>query len=58
MNATINEARLSGIGRTTQVVESSEHVAHVQNAFLSELPGVVFGLLTLAYIAGSFYSLL
>jgi hypothetical protein len=58
MNATTtNEARLAGFNNVTEQTESTESTRYAQNAFLTELPGVVFGLLTLGYIVSSLISL-
>ena len=57
MAATTIDQRLAGF---QQVQEQTENVAAdrmVQNSLLSELPGVVFAFLTLAYIVLSFVSL-
>ncbi len=54
---TINQARLAGF---QQVKEQTDTVAAdriAQNSLLSELPGAMFALLTLAYIVLSFASL-
>jgi len=56
MNATINEARLAGIAKSTET-ESSEGIRHAQNSFLSELPGLMFGVITLGYIVSSLLAL-
>lgn len=57
MNATTNEARLNGIGQVTEAVEETAGTRLAQNSLLSELPGVVFGLITLGYIVSSLISL-
>jgi hypothetical protein len=54
---TIDQARLAGF---QQVKEQTDTVAAdriAQNSLLSELPGAMFALLTLAYIVLSFASL-
>lgn len=52
MNATTNEVRLAGIGNANEAAESTGiRLAH--NGLLSELPGMVFGLITLGYIVSS-----
>jgi hypothetical protein len=56
MNATTNEARLEGFA----VVErqaSTDAVRLAQYAWLNELPGVVFGLITIVYIVTSLLEL-
>ncbi len=45
MNATTNEARLAGIANTSEAAESTAGIRFAQNSLLSELPGVVFGLI-------------
>jgi hypothetical protein len=55
MNATTNEARL--VGMMVEPKASTESSFHAGNALLSELPGVIFGLLTLAYIVTSLLAL-
>jgi hypothetical protein len=57
MNATTNEARLAGIAKTNEKAEASMGTRLAQNSLLSELPGLVFGLLTLGYIVSSLASL-
>jgi len=56
MNATINEARLTGFTKSAET-ETSEATRHAQNSLLSELPGLVFGVLTLGYIVSSLLAL-
>ncbi len=56
MNATINEARLAGITKSAKT-ESSEAIRYAQNSLLSELPGLVFGVITLGYIVSSLLAL-
>jgi hypothetical protein len=57
MNATTNETGLAGFSKTTVASESTEGTRYAQNNLLSELPGVVFGLLTLGYIVSSLLAL-
>jgi hypothetical protein len=57
MNATTNEARLAGIVNANQEAEASAGTRLAQNSLLSELPGVVFGLITLGYIVSSLIAL-
>ena len=56
MNATINEATIAGISNS-QEIQSTEAVRYAQNSLLSELPGLVFGLITLGYIVSSLIAL-
>ncbi len=57
MNATTNEARIAGIGNANEAAESTAGVRFAQNSLLSELPGVVFGLITLGYVVSSLLAL-
>ena len=57
MNATTNEARLAGIAKANENAEARVGTRIAQNSLLSELPGLVFGLLTLGYIVSSLASL-
>jgi hypothetical protein len=55
MNARINEATLSGLTRNDE--QTSEAINRARYAMLNELPGLVFGILTIAWIATSLISL-
>ena len=57
MNATTNEATLNGIVNTNEVVEATAGTRLAQNSLLSELPGIVFGLITLGYVISSLVAL-
>jgi len=57
MNATTNEARLAGLVGGTETVASTEYQRLAQYSWLNEVPGVVFGLITLIYIVSSLLSL-
>jgi len=57
MNATTNEARFEGFAVADNQAASTEAIRIAQYAWLNELPGVVFGLITLAYIVTSLISL-
>jgi ABC-type phosphate transport system permease subunit len=57
MNATTNEVRLAGIENTNQAAELTAGTRFAQNSLLSELPGIVFGLITLGYIVSSLVAL-
>ena len=57
MNATTNEATLTGITNTNQTVEATAGTRLAQNSLLSELPGIVFGLITLGYVISSLVAL-
>ena len=54
MNARINEATINGYIHNG---ETSEATHRAQYAMLNELPGVVFGFLTLAWIVTSLFGL-
>jgi len=57
MNANTNEATLNGIANTNEVVEATAGTRLAQNSLLSELPGIVFGLITLGYVISSLVAL-
>jgi hypothetical protein len=57
MDVNMNEARLVGIERVAAPAEIAEPLRVAQNNLLSELPGAVFAILTLAWIVGSFVAL-
>ena len=57
MNATTSEARLAGLVDKNAATQSAEAARYVENGFLTELPGLVFGLLTLGYIVSSLLAL-
>ena len=56
MNTQINEATISGYIPSDEQTSEGTHFA--QYAMLNELPGVVFGFLTLAWIVTSLVSLI
>ena len=55
MNARTNEATLSGLTRNDE--QNSDVINRARYAMLNELPGLVFGILTIARIAASLISL-
>ena len=57
MAAITNAERLGRVARLNEASES-EGLRVAQNALLSELPGIAFALLTLAYVVTSFAGLL
>ncbi len=58
MNATTtNRAHFAEINPATKPEAASDYIRHAQNAFLTELPGVAFGFVTLAYIVSSLIGL-
>ena len=57
MNATTNEATLTAITSNNEAVEATAGTRLAQNSLLSELPGIVFGLITLGYVISSLVAL-
>jgi hypothetical protein len=57
MNATTNEATLSAITNINEGAEATAGTRLAQNSLLSELPGIVFGLITLGYVISSLVAL-
>ncbi len=57
MNATSNEARISGYAAAVEEAGASDVIRLAQYAWLNEMPGLVFGLITLAYIAAQLIAL-
>ncbi len=57
MNATTNEAGIAVLANTNEATESTAGTRLAQNSLLSELPGVVFGVITLGYIVSSLLAL-
>jgi hypothetical protein len=57
MNATTNEATLNVVANLNETTEATAGTRLAQNSLLSELPGVVFGLITLGYIVSSLIAL-
>ena len=55
--AATKEVRLTGFEGVAEQTVASESVRHVNNSLLSELPGVAFAFLTLAYIVFSLVTL-
>jgi hypothetical protein len=56
MNATVNEVRLAGLTNNNEASETTA-TRVAQNSLLSELPGIVFGLITLGYVISSLVAL-
>jgi hypothetical protein len=50
MASTITDARVVGIEATVEQAEASEGMRAARNCMLDEMPGLVCGLVTLAYI--------
>ena len=57
MEATMREARLGDVANFAEE-DGMTSVRYAGNNMLSELPGIVFGLITLAYIVSSLVALL
>ena len=57
MNATTNQARLSGFNPAIETAAETDVTRFANYATLGELPGLVFGIVTLAYIVSSLLSL-
>jgi hypothetical protein len=57
MNASTTEARFAGITSVVEVAEATAGTRLAQNSLLSELPGIVFGLITLGYVISSLVAL-
>jgi hypothetical protein len=55
MNSQINEATISGYIQNDGQTSEATHLA--QYAMLNELPGLVFGFLTIAWIVTSLFGL-
>jgi hypothetical protein len=56
MNATTTN-RTQFAELATDTAAPTDYIRYAQNSFLTELPGVAFGLITLAYIVASFLAL-
>ena len=57
MNATTNQATIAVVRNSNQATEATAGSRLAQNSLLSELPGIVFGLITLGYIVSSLVAL-
>lgn len=58
MNATTtNHTEIAGLTHTNETAAPTDYIRYAQNSFLTELPGVAFGLITLAYVICSFLAL-
>ncbi len=57
MNATTNEARLAGIGSINEAAAVSDVTRLAQYNILNEVPGAIFGIITVVYILGSLLAL-
>ena len=56
MNASTTTERLAGIASIEQT-EVSEGTRFAQYSMLNEIPGAIFGIITVAYIVGALLSL-
>jgi len=56
MNASTTTERLAGIGSVEQT-EVSDGTRLAQYSMLNEIPGAIFGIITVAYIVGALLSL-
>ncbi len=58
MNATTtNHTQFAGLTPATDAPVPTDYIRFAQNSFLTELPGVAFGLITLAYLITSLLAL-
>ena len=57
MNATTNQARIAGLNAPIELAFVSDAARIANYATLSEIPGLLFGVVTLAYIVTSLLSL-
>ena len=57
MNATTNEARLAGIGAAVENGSMTDAMRVAQYGILNEMPGALFGIITVLYIVTSLLAL-
>jgi hypothetical protein len=57
MNASTTEARYAGIASVNEATEVSAATRLAQYNMLNEIPGAIFGIITVAYIVGSLIAL-
>jgi hypothetical protein len=57
MNAITNEAMFTGIGTVVEQEAVSDGMNVAQYNMLNEMPGAVFGIITVLYIVSSLFSL-
>ena len=57
MNAITTQARLADIASTNESPEISDGTRLAQYNMLNEIPGALFGIITVAYIVGSILAL-
>jgi hypothetical protein len=58
MNAMTKQGEFTGYLNLEEKTVTADSLRMAQSAFLNELPGVAFGVLTLAYIVTSFIRLI
>jgi hypothetical protein len=57
MNAITNEAMLAGVGTVVEQESISDAMQVAQYNMLNEMPGAIFGIITVLYIVSSLFSL-
>lgn len=58
MNATTtNRAKVAGYNPATSPAAPTDYIRVAQNSFLTELPGIAFGIITLLYVVSSLLAL-
>lgn len=57
MNATTKEARIAGIANANEAAAVSDVTRLAQYNMLNEIPGAIFGVITVVYIVGSLLAL-
>ncbi|MGA7872269.1 MAG: hypothetical protein WCA22_15390 [Candidatus Binatus sp.] len=57
MNATTTQPRLAGLASINHAAEVTDATRLAQYNMLNEIPGALFGLITVAYIVGSLLAL-
>ncbi len=57
MNATTTEARLAAIASINEAAAVSDATRLAQYNMLNEIPGAIFGIITIVYLVGSILAL-
>lgn len=58
MNATTtNRAKVAGYNPAASPAAPTDYIRVAQNSFLTELPGIAFGIITLLYVVSSLLAL-
>jgi hypothetical protein len=57
MNATTKEARIAGIANANEAAAVSDVTRLAQYNMLNEIPGAIFGIITVVYIVASLLAL-